>query len=543
MNHRLHKRLAAAVVSLSVAWTVTSITALDGFGDAARAEENSGDSGPWYPAETPDDRVSTEPSAQDDAATVNAERVVDKGDSNQDVALGDEILRMRTEWLSLRDTSQAADEQSSGDIRGSVPAVEVPHAPLLFPDTAAMSELGDDLGMEILAARAEWLGELQSAASGELMSFDDRMDAPLVDLPVPMELDYGAADLSLAPGPSGDSEGDLRLARSRFLDLMEQPPTLPNPATGSAAGAGEGGDESTTPEDEQTYGEAPEETNNELIFLRRQSTLLEPGQYQFDISFTYLLDETDFTLAQLNGNTLQIAEARRRQRVMMVPFEFRMGVSPVAQVFVNVPFGWSNGEFVFLNQDEFANRGGIGDVSAGFTRHLMQGTDCFPDVYATFAFSAPTADVDFATSLAIPGSALGQGFWTVLAGLNFIQTYDPFVVFYGAGYRHRFENTFDGGIRVDPGKQIFYRFGAGLAVNPRITLSAAFTGSYITEDYVNDVRLVGSIREPMAIRLAATIGRCAQNCRNNSQKTVEPFVNFGITDDAIDTAIGVSWTH
>ena len=38
----------------------------------------------------------------------------------------------------------------------------------------------------------------------------------------------------------------------------------------------------------------------------------------------------------------------------------------------------------------------------------------------------------------------------------------------GAGYRHRFENTFNSGITVDPGKIIFYRLGAGFAINPRI---------------------------------------------------------------------------
>jgi hypothetical protein len=130
-----------------------------------------------------------------------------------------------------------------------------------------------------------------------------------------------------------------------------------------------------------------------------------------------------------------------------------------------------------------------------------------------------------------------------MAGLTFIRTYDPIVVFSGFGYRHRFENTFDGGLTVDPGKQIFYRFGAGFAVNPRATFSASFLGSYITEDLVNGVRLAGDIREPMQIRLALTIADKEKSKPHESVRTIEPFVTFGLTRAAIDATFGVTRTY
>lgn len=302
-------------------------------------------------------------------------------------------------------------------------------------------------------------------------------------------------------------------------------------------------------ENEETkLGEAPEETNNELQFLRRQSVLLEPGQYQFDVSLQYLINESDSPLAQVADEFLQIGEALRKQRLLLVPIEFRLGLTPVSQLFVNVPFGWSNGEISFLGVDEFQNSGGLGDVSAGITRMLMEGNDWFPDVLTTLAFSAPTGDSNFVTSLSTPGNALGQGFWTTTIGLSFIQTFDPVVVFYGFGYRHRYENTFDvnigdGRVTVNPGKQIFYSFGAGFAVNPRVTLSASFNGSYITEDVVEGVRLAGSIREPMNVRLAATITKDKELKKNQRVRTIEPFVNIGLTDAAANAVFGVSCTH
>jgi hypothetical protein len=294
----------------------------------------------------------------------------------------------------------------------------------------------------------------------------------------------------------------------------------------------------------ESLGEAPEETTEPRQFLRQDSILLDPGEYQIDITFQYLIDETDFALAQTEGNQLLIAEARRRQRLMLVPVEFRLGISPVLQAFVNVPFGWANSELDFAGRDEYSNAGGIGDISLGFTRQFVDGGEHFPDVLGTFAFSIPSGRSTLVTSLSTPGSSLGQGYWTATAALTLIHTHDPAVIFYGAGYRHRFENTFNSGITVDPGKIIFYRLGAGFAINPRATFSAELSGSYITEDWVEGVRVPGSIREPMQLRFAATINRDKKYRRFLRRvKTVEPFVIFGLTEEAIDSIVGISWTR
>jgi len=360
----------------------------------------------------------------------------------------------------------------------------------------------------------------------------------------PMRLGPSVAHVSQAPSPRNP----------RFV-AANQPtlPALPDGDSTATDSNSEGESESAADlaslaNEDTKLGEAPEETNNELQFLRRQTILLEPGQYQFDVTLQYLINESDLPLAQINGNILQIAEAQRKQRLLLLPIEFRLGLTPVTQFFVNVPFGWSNGEFSFLGEDDFSNSGGLGDISAGITRLIIEGNDSFPDVLGTLAFSAPTGNSNFATSLSTPGNALGEGFWTLTTGLSFIQTYDPIVVFYGFGYRHRFESSFDvnigdGRISVNPGKQIFYRFGVGFAANPRVTLSASFIGSYITEDTIDGVRLAGSIREPMAVRLAATIGRDKELKKDQKVRTVEPFISFGVTDAAANALFGVSFTH
>lgn len=291
----------------------------------------------------------------------------------------------------------------------------------------------------------------------------------------------------------------------------------------------------------QRIGRAPEESNAALQFLRDESVLLKPCERQMEVSLQYQIDESDFAAARLDGGLLVIDELRQRQRLLVMPLEFRMGLTPVTQGFVRVPFGWSNGEFTFAGEDQFSNSGGLGDVSAGLTREFWRGADGFPTILGSIVFSAPTGNSSLATSLTVPQSSLGEGFWTLSIAGTLIQTFDPVVIFYGAGYRHRFENNIDG-FDVQPGQQAFYRFGAGFAVSPRVTFSAAFSGSFLGRDTVNGVPIEGTIREPINLRLAVTIIRDEKQRPYGTVRTVEPFVNFGLTEEAVDAAFGVSWT-
>jgi hypothetical protein len=353
----------------------------------------------------------------------------------------------------------------------------------------------------------------------------------------------------------------------RFSGFLQDPEALPPPATDPFADDPPGTvGPASAPGTPPQLGEAPREPDPQetLQFLRDQSVLLEMGEHQFEVALQYQFDEQDTVLAQFVNGNLQIGEAKIRQRLLLMPLEFRYGWSPVTQLFINMPFGWSNGEISFAGQDEFSNVGGPGDLAAGFTRQCVDGDEHIPDVLFTFAFSAPTGNVDFAQSLATPGTGLGQGFWSLSAYLTCIKRYDPIVVFYGIGYQHRFERPFDlpgtkDSVHVNPGSVAVYRFGLGFAVNPRVTLSASFVGQYISEAEVNGRRVAGDIREPMNLRLAATIVRDRKHGKHGNHgkidlpadvaagktrvQTIEPYVNFGLNESSIDAILGIACTY
>lgn len=350
------------------------------------------------------------------------------------------------------------------------------------------------------------------------------------------EFDFGLPRADI-PLPIPDSAGPPP------TDDDVAPEGLGEPIDPDAEDLGAALADNARPED-ATLGEAPEENDSYLQFLRQETILLEPGEHQLDITFQYLTDTTDFTFAQPDENDeLQIVTLRRRQRLILLPVELRYGLTCTTQGFVNVPVGWASDEVIFGSQEDTSDSVGLGDVSFGITEVLMEGGGQSADVLATLAVTAPTGESSFATSLAVPGSNLGSGFWSVAVGLTFIHTYDPIVVFYGVGYQHRFDNNFAGGFEVNPGEVISYRLGVGFAVNPQITLSTSFNGSFITENQINGIVISGSDQEPLSLRFAATIAKDTCGGCGYSMKTVEPFANIGMTNEAIDALIGISWTY
>ena len=89
---------------------------------------------------------------------------------------------------------------------------------------------------------------------------------------------------------------------------------------------------------------------------------------------------------------------------------------------------------------------------------------------------------------------------------------------------------------IAPGEEINYNCGVGLAINDRITFSTAFLGQYISETQVNGNSVPGSDLEPITLRLALTA--ITSPCH-----IIEPFVRFGLTDDAADADVGVVVTR
>ena len=334
----------------------------------------------------------------------------------------------------------------------------------------------------------------------------------------------GTEQLQVPSGhPEADSDAEDLAGGLPFEDLQGGEEI-------GGGGFGEGEGEGVIAEAE-TLGSEPED-NYTLQFLRADTVLLEPGEMQFDYGVFYTL--ADVTIPAINGSS-QLEHARFRQREILTPLEIRYGFTRRVQLFVNVPFGWSNIEFTLSDFELFDNDGGLGDVVFGSTFLLREGDADTSDVVMTLSASAPTGLDPLVVPTGQPGvPSLGNGTWSMSASLLHIRTYDPMVVFYGFGTRQQFTREVNGQ-SFRPGQEYNYQMGVGFAVNSKMTLSTRFSGAYITEARLDGQRFLGDIREPMTIGLAMTVAQC--------DGLIEPFIDFGLTDESIESRFGVVWTR
>jgi hypothetical protein len=353
----------------------------------------------------------------------------------------------------------------------------------------------------------------------------------------------------LAAGPATAQEAPARPDGNAFTAVganpFDTPVTFPNGVCQLVSAEQPLPPQQNALPPEQKLGEKPQDYSHE--FLRQESVLLPAGQWQCDISFSYTLFQHNYTALTQAGNDLLPVDSRLTRRLMLLPLDVRYGITDRLQGFVDVPFGWSNTEYSeagFVDQgtfypgvDDYTNRGGIGDVSAGVSWlfHKSCGSSCDPDMIATFSVTAPTADVNpLQGILEPPNTMLGQGFWYGGFNVLFIHTLDPLVVFYGFGARFGLTREFEG-YEITPGAQYLYRAGVGFAVSERVTLSASLLGYYITDPELNHERLPGLAMEPITLRFAATIVRPCE-------RFWEPFVEIGLTDDAPNARVGLTYT-
>lgn len=276
---------------------------------------------------------------------------------------------------------------------------------------------------------------------------------------------------------------------------------------------------------DESYGAEP--VDRSLQFLRGQAVLLGEGQWQMDYGLAYSVDSSH--VPALDGINIVRADVERRQFFM--PLGVRYGWDNRTQIFANLPIGLAHTEFGTPITDLNTNTFDIGDLNVGVSRLIQQGSYYCPDIIFTVDASMPLGDSTVPPDFT--SADMSCGVWSAATSLLFVHQYDPMVVYWGGGFRYNFEAT-HGGISYDPGHEINYQMGTGFAVNDRMTLGAAVIGSFITEAEFNDVG-VGGIRDSLRGRLSLTLWR---NCR-----IVEPFAEWGMTEDAPDARLGVVWTR
>ncbi len=193
--------------------------------------------------------------------------------------------------------------------------------------------------------------------------------------------------------------------------------------------------------------------------------------------------------------------------------------------------GWMIGAGIpYLHRDltGTGSNNGIGDSNFTIWKQISAGEDSAPSLVASLRYSIPTGD-DFSQTL-VP---LGSGFHQLTGRLSALKTVAPITFFGDISLRYSFAERFDD-VEIVRDNAYGVGFGATLAVTPDVASTASLRFSFEDDAKRNGTTIAGS---------STTIGTLNLGLGVVLKQDIFMNINaaFGITDDAPDTALSISF--
>jgi hypothetical protein len=204
-------------------------------------------------------------------------------------------------------------------------------------------------------------------------------------------------------------------------------------------------------------------------------------------------------------------------------YSITYGILDNLAISFSFPYGYSeqesdNAPFPVPVQVTHNNFSGIGDVSGSLSYMAWPEKGNMPSISLNLNAKAPTGEEE---------KRLGTGSWNVGAGMSLTKAIDPVVFFGSLGYSVTIPDN-----GVHPGDQISYSFGSGFSLNDRVSIKAALSGSVMLRTQVNGLDVPGSAQDISSLQFSSTI-------KLSKALFVEPFVAFGLTEEASDFTVGI----
>ncbi|HQR51307.1 MAG TPA: hypothetical protein PKW44_06695 [Methylophilaceae bacterium] len=338
-----------------------------------------------------------------------------------------------------------------------------------------------------------------------------------------------------------------------------------------AAGAARGTAQAAAGE-EKVVREAPAARSAEAILLEQRALFQQTFSIEPGISYSHT-DRRDLSLngflaldAIFLGN---INLDRIKSDTFTADVTARYGPTDRLQFDVNIPYlyrdtnfasGGAAGGAAGVTSDHSVTDNDIGDISAGVYYSLFQESPGNPDTVISLRAKAPTGKDPYGiklkqdpsnTNLYYPTELpTGNGVWALTAGISFIRSLDPAVVFANLGYTYNIIESFND-ISSTPGTQTsakvdlgnHYTLGAGIAfaLNERMSLSMSYSQRItdtvrIKEKGQSWQDVSGSDTNSGALNFGVTYGLTDKLSALTS-------VAMGVTPDAPDVVVGIRFPY
>ncbi|MGX2038937.1 transporter [Methylocaldum sp. MU1018] len=263
-----------------------------------------------------------------------------------------------------------------------------------------------------------------------------------------------------------------------------------------------------------------EEAKRELDqFLRSQKVLFKKGDLQVEFSATYAHDTVEISPYKLKFKTAGAGVLFRYGLIddleldLSVPFTFAERELDPSTAVEPPPPGYTRG---FIRGDG----SGLGDVSGSLRWGALHEEGFIPETTLSLNVKSDTGHENL---------FLGTGFWNIGGTVSLVKTIDPVVFFGSLGYNAVLEK---GG--YDPGDQVLYAFGMGFSLNDRVSFSTSLNGAAVGRTKQKGFgEITGSGRDIDSLNFSVTV-------QVTKGLYLEPFVNFGLTEEATDFFAGIN---
>jgi hypothetical protein len=280
--------------------------------------------------------------------------------------------------------------------------------------------------------------------------------------------------------------------------------------------------ETPQPSEEDIRKQAEETRRARDTFLREERVLIRRGELQLEFSTFYSMDTQNRLIPVPGGDSLLVKSKNREVSASLLG---RYGLVDNLELTVQIPFfvyTEQTNEFQIGGVEQTLDATGVGDISGSLRFQLWRESASIPDVVLELNGKSTTGND---LRLASDDLRLGTGEWEVGGGITFVKTLDPVVFFGRVGYTHRFG---------DLGDVFSASLGTGFSLNDRVSFNMQVLGAFVDRSNVDETRLGDDATlEIVSLQFAVTI-------LVSGRLFVEPVVNFGLSDDAVDVIVGIN---
>jgi hypothetical protein len=349
-------------------------------------------------------------------------------------------------------------------------------------------------------------------------------------------------------------------------------PAVPN-APGTAGTSRIEGAATPTVGQQQKSAE-PARTQAEEAVVQREHAPLFDHKLTIDwgISDTYY----DRRQLQLSGflaldaiflGNINLGQTKSHQ--IMADADIRYGLTDRISVDVDIPYMYRTSSFFIGGAggaassvtDTSVNSHNIGDVTAGIYYQLVKESGNWPDIVGSLRVKSNTGTSPFGIKLIQPEAnnnnlqaptrlPTGTGFWNVTAGLSFLKTYDPVVLFGSLSYTYSIARSFADissvvgqtqPAKVKLGDIVQAGAGVAIAFSEKDSASVSYTLA-IEPETKTETPGQGWSKVPGSQTTAGALN-FGLNHVVNKHLTINGSVSLGLTPDAPNFVVGVRFPY